>query len=431
MSRQRKRLALLGLMLLLVPMLALPFAGRAADELIVNGSFESGDFSGWSAGFVPYDNGFAWCTDWVVVGLWQKCDDFTYGFATTTPPHGQYEAFNGFDGSPGYFYLYQDVTIPAGTATLSFQYRAQWYIHLCPFETPDCTSLAPRTFAAQIRSAGGGSILGTVHQLTAAPNIHGDTGWVTVNADLSAYAGQTVSLYFFEELTENFTGLAMMEIDAVSVLSEPGATPSATPTESPTPSETPTETATTIPTESATPTETATATSTETATVTESATPSETPTETASATPSESPTPGDTPTDVPTEVTAVASATPPPGQPAAAATEFYDPGDGRINREPKDRAAPVAIYCAPAGVRVWLVDGGELGALVIDLSYEAINAAGIPADQNQLLASNVGVQVWRLTSGDFQVNTVYPEDGKPYVFGWDRCPPTQTYHLAS
>jgi hypothetical protein len=116
----------------------------------------------------------------------------------------------------------------------------------------------------------------------------------------------------------------------------------------------------------------------------------------------------------------------------AAAGEFYDPGDGRVNREPKDRGAPVAIYCAATGVRVWLVDPttGELGALVIDVAYTDIATAGIPSDQHSLLGNNAGVQLWRLTSGDYQVSAVYPGESKPYIIAWDACPPTKVYHLA-
>jgi hypothetical protein len=112
--------------------------------------------------------------------------------------------------------------------------------------------------------------------------------------------------------------------------------------------------------------------------------------------------------------------------------DVFNPGDSRINTAAIDRAAPVAIYCQSYGIQIYTIDPGTgRGSLlpVISLSYEAIEAAGIPASANLLLAEEDGVQLWRLTTGEFQVNTRYQQEWKDWAFVWDQCPnPTRSYH---
>src|SRR3954468_5260948 len=82
------------------------FSGTARADLIVNGGFETGDFTGWTA----TSNNVGELTVWTVAsnGGW---------FSDATPLAGTYSAFNGFDGSAGQEYqLYQDVFIPTSSA---------------------------------------------------------------------------------------------------------------------------------------------------------------------------------------------------------------------------------------------------------------------------------------------------------------------------
>lgn len=100
---------------LLTAIAALAVTGAArADELIVNGGFETGDLTGWTVGAAgPYENGF-------------------YVSSSTTPPvgsdpntvagpaSGTYYAI-GDEHGPGYSYLAQTFTTSAGsTDDLSF-----------------------------------------------------------------------------------------------------------------------------------------------------------------------------------------------------------------------------------------------------------------------------------------------------------------------
>jgi len=91
-------------------------AGPAsAAELLTNGGFESGTFSGWTTTQLtsPY-------TPWVIA-----TSSDTGGMSLATPQEGTYDAMNGFDGNgPGHFTLSQTVSIPTGSTVLSW--RACW-----------------------------------------------------------------------------------------------------------------------------------------------------------------------------------------------------------------------------------------------------------------------------------------------------------------
>lgn len=118
----------------------------------------------------------------------------------------------------------------------------------------------------------------------------------------------------------------------------------------------------------------------------------------------------------------------------AAPEAQFEPGDNRVNNMTKDRSAPVAIYCEASGIQVRVIDPASSRGIdppAINVAFEAIAAAGVPADANLLLAEANGVQLWRLTTGEFQVNTTYANEAKPYIVVWSDCPKTDFYHLAN
>ena len=98
--------------------------------------------------------------------------------------------------------------------------------------------------------------------------------------------------------------------------------------------------------------------------------------------------------------------------------------DGRVNDlQDRDVAAPVAIY--EGSIEVYGIDpqtgDGYLDVRILD---EQIEAVGVPADAPVLLAqgknhfTGIDIYVYRLPTGEFQVNTHYA-DGKAYIFLWD------------
>jgi hypothetical protein len=98
--------------------------------------------------------------------------------------------------------------------------------------------------------------------------------------------------------------------------------------------------------------------------------------------------------------------------------------DGRVNNvQDKDVAAPVAIY--NGSILVYGIDPetGE-GSLDVQISESQIEAVGVPTDAPVVLGqgknafTGIDIYVYRLPTGEFQVNTHYA-DGKAYIFLWD------------
>ncbi len=74
--------------------------------------------------------------------------------------------------------------------------------------------------------------------------------------------------------------------------------------------------------------------------------------------------------------------------------------DDRINPDP---IAPVAIYCRPTGIEILSIDGQGNGHFALLATQNQINAVGTPS-RNTLIAAGGGIGLFRLTSGEFQVN---------------------------
>jgi hypothetical protein len=190
-------------------LLAMP--AEAASELIVNGSFETGDLSGWTA--VVTGSPFP-PTGWQVSPAGTGTSGF--GFDPTQPQEGSFVAWNGFDGAgPLEYTLSQNVTLPAGEyRELSWKDRVQWDFTL------GTSSAQPRLVEVQIRHPNTLALLETVYSFstgTELQNPTGDTGWQSRSVDLSAFAGSTVRIVFREVVPESFSGPGQIEFDAISL----------------------------------------------------------------------------------------------------------------------------------------------------------------------------------------------------------------------
>src|SRR5262245_45831677 len=185
--------------------LDLKVAHSDPDELVFNGSFEFGLF-GWTneitaEPFIP----------WTVS---RAGDGSGFDMAPTAPQDGERVLWNGFDGDgPMQFLLYQDVKIPAGTtqAVLSWKDRVQWNFLVG-------TQTQQQTYEVQVRDPVSNAVLQTLHGFnTGIADGLGDTGWQSHSADLSAFIGQTIRIWFEETIPESFTGPGQFELDAVSL----------------------------------------------------------------------------------------------------------------------------------------------------------------------------------------------------------------------
>lgn len=190
------RFAPVGALLVLV---ALAGGTRAQFE---NGSFETGDFSGWitkdmASPHYTLTVGGAGLTDGLVPFQSQ-------------PTHGAWAAVHGFDGGgPDTIELAQDVTIPKATPLLLFDYAGSWDL------LNWSATILDRHFTVIVEQAGGGDVLRTLAVRTAHGSTVESTGHVTAGIDLGEFAGETIRVRFLWEVPQAFTGPAMFQLDHV------------------------------------------------------------------------------------------------------------------------------------------------------------------------------------------------------------------------
>lgn len=93
--------------------------------------------------------------------------------------------------------------------------------------------------------------------------------------------------------------------------------------------------------------------------------------------------------------------------------------DGRVNSE--DRASEAAIYCTPYGVDVYDLDMSGRGEFLFRATWDEINRVDNPPAENTLIDGEPGFALYRLTSGEMQLNGPADWEGKIYEFVWSGC----------
>lgn len=177
---------------------------------VVNGGFETGNFSGWSIG-----SGAGNVDEWLIATAEEP------GWSGDGHPfEGTYYAQNGFDGAAGqYIDLYQEIAIPSWVSSLALRWsdRLQWDI------THNATKA--REYSVTILPMGGGSAFAELYSTTLEPMTSGDTGYVTHTVDLLGLApsivGKTVRINFHQSIPESYTGPAQIDLDAISLILDP------------------------------------------------------------------------------------------------------------------------------------------------------------------------------------------------------------------
>jgi hypothetical protein len=153
-------------------------------------------------------------------------------YFTSAPTDGVWAVLNDFNGNDpattGFVNrreLYQDITLPPGTTTLEFDYRAAW-------ELFRFGSTQDRTFDVELEPAGGGATLFDQTILVAfnftieedTDNPSGGVGdYPPGRVDLSAFAGQSVRLKFVWNIPEPGTGFGFFQLDNIRLNTAPGA----------------------------------------------------------------------------------------------------------------------------------------------------------------------------------------------------------------
>lgn len=109
--------------------------------------------------------------------------------------------------------------------------------------------------------------------------------------------------------------------------------------------------------------------------------------------------------------------------------EIFDPRcrfeDDRINV--RDVMATATIYCLPdGGVSIWDVNIMSQGEPAVAVTAAEIAAVPERPAENTLIAGIPGISLYRLTSGELQVNAAPNFYGDPeYVFIWGGCTPEE------
>jgi uncharacterized repeat protein (TIGR01451 family) len=171
-------------------------------EAIVNGGFETGDFSGW----VAEDSG----------GGRFVIDDGTLdpeGPDGPLPPFaGGYNAISQQIG-PGKHVLYQEVTLPLGVASAALKWADRIRNHASLFVEGE------QEFRVEIQSQEGETL---AVAFATKPGDELLSDWVERSYDLASFVGQTIRIAFIEQDT---IGYLNVHLDAVSVwLGAPGMT---------------------------------------------------------------------------------------------------------------------------------------------------------------------------------------------------------------
>ncbi len=177
----------------------------STSDIMSNGSFESGDFTDWTvvdfaAPFIPY-------------GVGPLAPGVPF-FPDALPTDGGFLAFNGFDGGgPDESILYQEVTIPVGVVDVTLTWDENIDYDLSTF----CVGCSDRIYEVQVRDLGG-NVLEVLQQVVALANvIDDDNVWDSLSADLSAYAGQTIRIAYWQTIPDSFSGPAKFGLDNVSL----------------------------------------------------------------------------------------------------------------------------------------------------------------------------------------------------------------------
>ncbi len=198
---------------------AAPNAVHAA-QVIVNGGFETGDFTGWSASSsnahlnptVPGNCDQPWTVTNTGIGSPSLAGTQCF---TVANPLGNYAAYNSFDGDgPQTFTLSQTFAVPAaGLATAALSWAETYRVQN--------TGLA-RTFDINIIGTSTVNVFNETFTEGSGPVVdYQQLTFLVHNLDiataLNTFAGQTVQIAFIATIPETYTGSGGFGLDGVSL----------------------------------------------------------------------------------------------------------------------------------------------------------------------------------------------------------------------
>ncbi|MEW6146169.1 MAG: IPTL-CTERM sorting domain-containing protein [Thermodesulfobacteriota bacterium] len=195
----------------------LSMKAHAQLELIENGSFETGDFTGWTVIQEPGSGG-----DWFVYsGILTPASSHT----VLPPPVGEFAAVTD-QGDPGSQVLYQDLDIPAGggaecSVIVYYENPAEEFVTASDLSYQTTPNQQARIDimdpAADPFDVGAGVLLNLFQTNPGDPF---SLGYTTLNFDLSQFAGTTVRFRAAEVDNEGFFNFSIDDVTCVAQVSE-------------------------------------------------------------------------------------------------------------------------------------------------------------------------------------------------------------------
>lgn len=192
-----------------------------AAELVTNGGFETGTFSGWTVINVTNNIWFNW-----MATTSSNAANSTVWTNGTSPHGGTFDAWNGWAAGnpvPDAYRLRQDIVIPNNAnefIQLKWWDRLQWDLQTF---TTSTQSTLPQFRVVNILNPATNVVLREVDRFTAPAFSRGPMslgpgqGWNQHLANLSAFKGQTIRLEFMCTVAQNTIGPGYCEFDDISV----------------------------------------------------------------------------------------------------------------------------------------------------------------------------------------------------------------------
>ncbi|HQU83471.1 MAG TPA: carboxypeptidase regulatory-like domain-containing protein [Pyrinomonadaceae bacterium] len=183
----------------------------AQTNLITNGGFETGNFTGWTA--TNAAGAFE---------AWAACTN-GQGFADTptplaaAPPVGLRDACQGVTTNPaGSMILFQQVTLPTlAQHTLYWKHRYQMnHVSYCN----SAATCGVATYSVQILNTSN-VVLQTLFIASTPANTSTNTGWIQSTVNLNPFTGQTIRIRFITNVTVALSGPGRLEVDDVILAS--------------------------------------------------------------------------------------------------------------------------------------------------------------------------------------------------------------------
>lgn len=98
--------------------------------------------------------------------------------------------------------------------------------------------------------------------------------------------------------------------------------------------------------------------------------------------------------------------------------------DSRINPH---QEAPVAVYCQDDDLVFYAIGADSKGTLALYVPASDLEDTS-PAVNTLIAQADPGISLYRLTSGDLQMNVGPDTEGKYYVYMWNNCDPDSGVH---